>query len=65
MIAANLDGGRDMNPQLTPSWLQGVGVLFVAFSPRIIAHSLEKFVAQRDGNWVYGSDVYASLGYAK
>ena len=63
IIGVNLDGSRRMNPNTCPKIIQGVGAIFVPFSPQIIAYALENYQMNDNGNWYYNDFVYQNLGY--
>lgn len=66
LIAANIDGWREMNPSTCPLYFQAVGAVFVPFSPHIIAYALNNWVRPDppSNNWHYFYDwVYQHLGY--
>ncbi|WP_204378766.1 TIR domain-containing protein [Rodentibacter caecimuris] len=63
IIGVNLDGSCLMNPNTCPKIIQGVGAIFVPFSPRIIAYALKNYQMNGSGNWVYKDFVYQNLGY--
>lgn len=66
LIGANLDQWRFMNPLTCPAALQGVDALFVPFSRRIIAYTLERFIPpsppQRDDRR-WDDRIYQNLGF--
>jgi hypothetical protein len=47
LIAVNLDKYRRINGATCPSVFNGVGAIFVAFSPQIVAHALEDWKTPR------------------
>ncbi|KAE9534235.1 hypothetical protein A1D25_06885 [Ursidibacter arcticus] len=63
IIAVNLDGSRQMNPNTCPAILKNTGTIFVPFSPKIIAYALENWEQKDSENWIYKDWVYQSLGY--
>ncbi|MBN6774214.1 TIR domain-containing protein [Pseudomonas granadensis] len=63
LIGINLEGGRYLNPDLCPPVMQGVGAVFVPYSPAIIAHALVNPTNSERGDYSYSSDVYKQLGY--
>lgn len=64
IIGIHLDGGRRMNETTCPPVIRDVGAVFVAYSPRIIAHALEHYTMGRNGAFHYPDTVYQSLGIA-
>lgn len=65
IIAVNLDGSRQMNPNTCPAILKNAGAVFIPFSPKIIAHALNpnNWQKQISGDWYFYDWVYQSLGY--
>lgn len=63
IIGVNLDGSRRMNPNTCPKIIQGVGAIFVPFSPQIIAYALENYQMKNSKNYYYPDSVYKKLGY--
>lgn len=64
IIGVNLDGSRRMNPNTCPKIIQGVGAIFVPFSPQIIAYALENYQMKNSKNYYYPDSVYRKLGYS-
>jgi Thoeris protein ThsB, TIR-like domain len=64
IIGVNLDKTRFINRERTPPVIQNVGVLFVTFSPPIIAHALKHFTMMGSKDYHYSDKVYTDLGYA-
>ncbi|PIR49089.1 hypothetical protein COU80_01605 [Candidatus Peregrinibacteria bacterium CG10_big_fil_rev_8_21_14_0_10_55_24] len=62
MIGVNLNGSRE-HDALCPSWLEGIGAIFIPFSPAIVKYSLENYKMFEDGNYHYKDSVYTQLGY--
>ncbi len=63
IIGVNLDGSRKMRPVTCPVIIRDIGAIFVAFSPKIIAHALNNYKMHNDGkNYVYSKSKYAQLG---
>lgn len=63
IIAVNLDGSRQMNPKTCPAILKNTGIIFVPFSPKIIAYALENWEQKDSGDWHYTDSLYQKLGY--
>ena len=65
IIAVNLDGSRQMNPNTCPAILQNAGAVFIPFSPKIIAYTLNpnNWQKQSSGDWHFCDLVYQRLGY--
>ena len=63
IIGVNLDNWRFMNPATCPRVLRNVGAVFVPYSPHIVAHALEVFDRQANGDWYCFDHVYRELGY--
>ena len=62
-IGINLDGSRTMNPVTCPPIINNIGAIFIPFSPKIVAYTLENYQMKDAKNWVYKDDVYKQLGY--
>lgn len=63
IIGINLDGWRRINQTTCLPLLNGVGVMFVPFSPQIVAHALQNAKRQESGNWEFTDSTYTQLGY--
>ena len=63
IIGINLDGSRTMNPVTCPPIINNIGAIFIPFSPKIVAYTLENYQMKDAKNWVYKDDVYKQLGY--
>ncbi|EJM69342.1 TIR-like domain-containing protein (DUF1863) [Pseudomonas sp. GM49] len=63
LIGINLDGSRSLNPDLCPAVMQGVGAVFVPYSPAIIAHALANPTNSERGDYSYSQAIYKALGY--
>ena len=65
LVAVNLDKYRRINYATCPSWFNDVGVIFVPFSPQIVAYALENWKTPdpRAKNWEYNDSHYQALGY--
>lgn len=61
IIGVNLDGRRQLAESLCPPVIRNVGAVFVAYSPRIVAHALENFERRQQGNFFYLDAVYQQL----
>jgi hypothetical protein len=64
VIGVNLNMSRRLDRDRTPRVIRGIGALFIAFSPQIVAYALENFEMQEDGNRVYTEQLYRKLGYS-
>lgn len=63
IIAVNLDGSRRMVPLTCPAYLRSVGAVFVAFTPRIVAHAIRTFRrGQADRDYYFHDHMYERLG---
>jgi hypothetical protein len=63
IIGVNLDGWRRINEETCPPLLRNVGVMFVPFSPKIVAYALENAQRHESDNWYFKDEVYTGLGY--
>lgn len=63
IIGVNLDGWRRINEETCPPILRDAGVMFIPFSPRIVAHALLNAQRQEAKNWEFKDEVYTKLGY--
>lgn len=63
IIGVNLDKVRSIIPETCPPLMNGIGAIFVPFSPKIIAYALENVPMKKNGNWHYADEVYKKLGY--
>lgn len=63
IIAVNLDGWRRINEATCPSLLNGIGAMFVPFSPQIVAHALQHAEQNESKNWEFNDQTYTQLGY--
>lgn len=63
IIGVNLNGSRNFDNVRCPPILKNKGVIFLPFSPNIIAYALENFQKKEEGNLVYKDSVYRELGY--
>ena len=63
IIGVNLDGSRGMNRDTCPPIIRDIGAIFVPFSPKIVAHALNKYSMHDDNkNYHYKDQVYKELG---
>lgn len=63
IIAVNLDGSRRMVPLTCPAFLRNIGAVFVAFTPRIVAHAIRTFRrGQDDRDYYFHDHMYERLG---
>lgn len=63
IIGVNLDGSRKIVEAKCPPIINGIGAIFVPFSPKIVAYALEDQERHDSGNWHYLPTVYQRLGY--
>jgi hypothetical protein len=63
IIGVNIDGWRRINEETCPPILRNAGVMFVPFSPQIVAHALEHAERHESGNWEFRDGTYTQLGY--
>ena len=63
IIGVNLDNWRRINRTTCPSIITDIGAIFVPFSPRILAYTLENFQYKNDSDWRYNDEQYRKLGY--
>jgi hypothetical protein len=63
LVGVNLDGWRRINEATCPPLLRNVGVMFVPFSPQIVAYALEQTERHESENWEFLDSTYAQLGY--
>lgn len=62
IIGVNLNQSRSFDAAKCPSIIKDIGAIFVSFSPKIIAHALEKYSMHENGNWNYPDETYKKLG---
>ncbi len=63
IIVVNLDGSRRMVPLTCPPYLRNVGAVFVAFTPRIVAHAIRTFRrGEPDRDYYFHDHMYERLG---
>lgn len=63
IIGVNLDGWRRINEETCPPILRNKGVMFVPFSPKIVAYVLKHSQRYDDKDWESKDEVYTQLGY--
>ncbi|KJZ64425.1 hypothetical protein VD17_17975 [Pseudomonas fluorescens] len=63
LIGINIDGRRELNTDLCPPIMQGVGAVFVPFSPDIIAYALANPTNSDRGDYFFRPEIYRQLGY--
>jgi len=63
IIGVNLDGWRRINEATCPPLLNGVGAMFVPFSPQIVAYALQNTSKQKSKNWEFNDSIYTQLEY--
>lgn len=63
IIGINLDGSRRVVDATCPPVIRNIGAIFVPFSPKIVAHTLENWVKQPNDDWHYKDEIYRQLGY--
>jgi hypothetical protein len=63
IIGINLNMARTIDQETCPPIIKDVGAIFVPFSPKIIAYTLENYTMSPRGNYHYVESVYTNLGY--
>lgn len=63
IIGVNLDGSRRINLDTCPPILRDKGVMFVPFSPKIVAYALEHAQLHDSQNWEFKDEIYTQMGY--
>lgn len=63
IIGINLDGSRKVVDKTCPPILRNIGVMFVPFSPKIIAYALENYKMHPSDDYHYLDRIYNQLGY--
>lgn len=63
IIGVNLNGSRSVD-DLCPPILRNIGVVFVPFSPSIVAHAIRTHQQHENNDWHYKAEVFRQLGYA-
>lgn len=63
IIGINLDGSRRVVDVTCPPIIRNIGAIFVPFSPKIVAYTLENFKMHDKDDWHYNDEVYKNLGY--
>jgi len=63
IIGVNLDGWRRINLDTCPPILRDKGVMFVPFSPKIVAYALEHAQLHDSQNWEFKDEIYTQMGY--
>lgn len=63
IIGVNLNGKRQVDEILCPPILRNKGVVFLPFSPAIIAHALDNFGKEESDDWHFEPFIYSRLGY--
>lgn len=63
LVGINLDGSRQLNAFLCPPIMQGIGAVFVPYSPAIIKHALTHPTNSETGDYFFEPHIYKSLGY--
>jgi hypothetical protein len=63
IIGVNLDGARKIVENTCPPIIRDIGAIFVPYSPKIIAYTLENYKMKESGNYQYKDEVYLQLGY--
>lgn len=62
IIGVNLDKARAMVSETCPPIIRGIGAVFVAYSPRIIAYALKNFrMGEQGKNYRYPDTIYARV----
>ena len=63
IIGVNLNGARRMQIETCPPIIRDIGAIFVSFSPKIVAHALQKYIMHNDNsNYHYKDTFYKELG---
>jgi hypothetical protein len=63
IIGINLDGSKRMLDSTCPPIIRNIGAIFVPFSPKIVAYTLENYKMNPNDNYHYNNEVYTQLGY--
>ncbi|NJK54036.1 MAG: hypothetical protein HC936_16930 [Leptolyngbyaceae cyanobacterium SU_3_3] len=63
IIGINLDGSKRMLDSTCPPIIRNIGAIFVPFSPKIVAYTLENYKMNPNDNYHYKDEVYTQLGY--
>ena len=63
IIAVNIDKSRHINSNTCPSIIQGIGAIFVPFSPTIVNYAINNYKMNNNGNYSYKESLYKELGY--
>lgn len=63
IIGINLDGSRRVVDATCPPIIRNIGAIFVPFSPKIVAYTLENFKMHDKDDWHYNDEIYKKLGY--
>lgn len=63
IIGINLNGKRKVDEVLCPPILRNKGVIFLPFSPAIIAYALENYIKNDNQDWHFEQFIYKRLGY--
>jgi MTH538 TIR-like domain (DUF1863) len=63
IIGINLDGSKRMLDSTCPPIIRNIGAIFVPFSPKIVAYTLENYKMNPNYNYHYEDEVYTQLGY--
>lgn len=63
IIGINIDGSRRMVPETCPVIMQDIGAIFVPFSAKIIAYTLNVYKMASSDNYHFTDATYSKLGY--
>lgn len=63
IIGVNLDCWRHVNPDTCPPILRNIGILFVPFSPKAVAHALNHGERHESKDWQLRDEFYTRHGY--
>jgi hypothetical protein len=63
IIGVNLDGWRRINEETCPPVLRDKGVMFIPFSPKIVAHAIKHTQRHESQDWEFKDEVYIKMGY--
>lgn len=62
IIGINLDGSRRIVESKCPPIINNIGAIFIPFSPKIVAYTLNHYKMHDDDNYNYKESVYQQLG---
>lgn len=65
IIGVNLDKSRRIKKDTCPPIIRDIGAIFVPYSPKIVAYTIEKYKMHDDhDNYHYKDHIYKQLGYS-